>query len=219
MFPSSGHLGDKTKKEDERILQRLDSFSIPVVVSALVTGFAISLFEQSGSLLVKILLFVAVCCELYTTVFLSLVSFHGKQLYNFGSAHNTRVAQFLYTVRNVTAICTVTYSVGLFAFFIAFLSEAFDTLHVPLEVSLPVGIVFILVTLISWKFVHANAVNNVFIDGDGEGWYPMRISDLEWHDLRSRRSSDLITSPTTFLGWWYRACCPHPANDPNRRCS
>lgn len=41
-------------------------------------------------------------CQMFATIFFSIISFHAKQAYNYGSINNNRTARFLHSIRWVT---------------------------------------------------------------------------------------------------------------------
>lgn len=149
--------GFPKQREDRRVVHVLDSFSIPAVVAALVTGFSLSLFCLSTSTAVKSLLFATILCELYTMVFLSLVAVHCKHLDSIGDETDGRAARYLYRVRVVTAVAMTSFTVGVLGFFAAFLVEAYEEMDVPIEACLAVGIASGLLAILSWIVVDAGA--------------------------------------------------------------
>lgn len=110
--------------EDARVLQRVDSFAIPVVVSALVAGFSVQLFGDAEDDSTKALTAVAVIFELLATTLFSTIAFGAKQTYNLGSRGTARTAKFLRGVRCVTTVALALYTFGLVLFGIGFLIQA-----------------------------------------------------------------------------------------------
>ncbi|CAM9657317.1 unnamed protein product [Ectocarpus sp. 12 AP-2014] len=141
-------MGSNASDQDARVLQRVDSFGIPVVVSTLVAGFSVQLFGEAKEDSTKVLTATAVICEIVATTLFSTIAFAAKQTYNCGSASNNRTVAFLHNVSWVTTAALTLYTIGLLTFGIGFLIQA--TRDTSLGFKTAVHLIVWLSSFISW---------------------------------------------------------------------
>ncbi|CBJ30982.1 expressed unknown protein [Ectocarpus siliculosus] len=113
-----------SEAEDDRILQRVDSFSILIVVSTLITGFSIPTIEQAQLDVTRSIMTMVFALEMFATIFFSIISFYAKQAFNYGSTNNHRTARFMYHVRWITFSSQACYTIGILLFVVGILLEA-----------------------------------------------------------------------------------------------
>ncbi|CAM9228373.1 unnamed protein product [Scytosiphon promiscuus] len=180
--------------EDERILHRVDSFSILIVVSTLVTGFSIPALEEAQLGITRTLMTLVFALEMFATIFFSIISFYAKQAFNYGSSNNQRTARFLYHVRWVTFSAQACYTLGILLFVFSILLEA--TLGYETFWAL-IGVVPILMLGVLCWVTAGIALISLRM---GRWMNNLLVFDAETKLVDEKRST-FIPAPTSFAEW------------------
>lgn len=115
-------------EEDSRLLARLSALEMPILVSTLLAGFSLVMFEIASTDLARQLTVLAFALESSASIVLSLIGFRGQQLYSYATDLNPLTRKFLRRVRPVTVVALLGFSLGVVAFVLAFVLEASEEL-------------------------------------------------------------------------------------------
>ena len=115
-------------EEDNRLLARLGALEMPILVSTLLAGFTLSMFDVASTDLARRLAVLAFALESSASIVLCLVAFRGQQLYSYATDVNPLTRKFLRRVRPATVVALITFSLGVVAFVLAFVIEASEEL-------------------------------------------------------------------------------------------
>ncbi|CAN0130115.1 unnamed protein product [Pylaiella littoralis] len=184
-----------SENEDERILQRVDSFSILIVVSTLVTGFSIPTIDQAQLGITRTLMTLVFALEMFATIFFSIISFYAKQAFNYGSTNNQRTARFLYRVRWITFSAQACYTIGICLFVAAILLEA--TLGYDSYWALAGVVPIFVLSAVCWV-ISAYALVSLRM---GLWTRNLLLFDADTKLIDEKRST-FIPAPTSFRDWF-----------------
>ncbi|CAN0391693.1 unnamed protein product [Ectocarpus sp. 12 AP-2014] len=185
----------ESEAEDERILQRVDSFSILIVVSTLITGFSIPTIEQAQLGITRSIMTLVFALEMFATIFFSIISFYAKQAFNYGSTNNHRTARFMYHVRWITFSSQACYTIGILLFVVGILLEAtigYDTYWALAGVG-PV----VILSVVCWLSA-ANALISLRM---GLWTNSLLLFDAE-SKLVGQKRATFIPAPASFREWF-----------------
>ena len=115
-------------EEDNRLLARLGAFQNPIVVSTLIAGFSLVLFDVAETDLARNLAIMSFGLEVSATMVLSLIDFHGHQLYSYASDVKPLTRKFLRRMLPLTIFALVAFSLGIVTFVISFVAEASESM-------------------------------------------------------------------------------------------
>lgn len=115
-------------EEDSRLLARLGALGMPILVSTLLAGFTLVLFDVAETPLARQLAVLSFALESSASIVLCLIAFRGQQLYSHATDVNPLTRKFLRRVRPVTVIALLAFAVGVIAFVMAFVWEASEEL-------------------------------------------------------------------------------------------
>ena len=115
-------------EEDSRLLVRLGAFELPILVSTLLAGFTLVMFDVASTDMARRLAVVAFGLESSATIALSLVTFRGQQLYSNSTDINPLTRKFLRRMCPVTIVALLAFALGVVAFVLAFVLEASEEL-------------------------------------------------------------------------------------------
>lgn len=118
-------------EEDSRLLVSLGAFEMPIVVSTLLAGFGLVLFDAADSELAQQLALLSFGLEASTSIVLCLISFRGQQLYSNATDLKPLTRKFLCRVCPVTAFALVEFAIGFATFVVSFIVEATSKLGTP----------------------------------------------------------------------------------------
>ena len=113
---------------DSRLLARLSALEIPILVSTLLAGFTLVMFEIGSTDLGRRLTVLSFALESSASTILCLIAFRGQQLYSHATDVNPLTKRFLRRVRPVTVVALLTFALGVLAFVLAFMIEASEEL-------------------------------------------------------------------------------------------
>lgn len=112
------------REEDPRIMAKLGAFGNPILVSTLVAGFNLVLFDVAVTETSRELAILSFGLEVTASVVLSLIAFHGQQLYSYATDIKPLVKNFLRRMLPLTIFGLVTFALGIAVFVVAFVLEA-----------------------------------------------------------------------------------------------
>ena len=115
-------------EEDSRLLARLSALEMPILVSTLLAGFTLVMFEIASTDLGRRLTVLSFALESSASTILCLIAFRGQQLYSHATDVNPLTKRFLRRVRPVTVVALLTFALGVLAFVLAFMIEASEEL-------------------------------------------------------------------------------------------
>lgn len=118
-------------EEDSRLLTRLDSFSSPIMVSTLIAGFCLVLFEISEQRITQQFALFSFALEISASFVLSGIAFHAQQLYSYSMFEVPKTRTFLHGMRPFTAFALAFSAIGMIVFMVAFILEASKILGHP----------------------------------------------------------------------------------------
>lgn len=118
-------------EEDSRLLVKISAFQMPILVSTLLAGFTLVLFDVAETDLAQQLAVLSFGLELSASVVLSLISFQGQQLYAQASDVNPLTRDFLRRMCWVSVFALLEFAVGLLVFAVSFAVEATDDFGTP----------------------------------------------------------------------------------------
>lgn len=117
-------------EEDPRLLAKLGSFQAPIVVSTLLAGFTLVLFDVSEGKLSRQLALLSFACEVTASTVLSLIVYHGQNLYSYSSDMNPLTRKFISRTAPMIVFALVAFALGVFTFVAAFVIEASEGLGI-----------------------------------------------------------------------------------------
>lgn len=118
-------------EEDPRLLAKLDSFQAPIVVSTLLAGFTLVLFDVSQGELSQQLALVSCACELTASTVLSLIVYHGQYLYSYSTDINPLTRTFIRRMAPAIVFALISFALGLATYVAAFVIEGSEDLGKP----------------------------------------------------------------------------------------
>lgn len=118
-------------EEDARLLAKLDSFQAPIVVSTLLAGFTLVLFDVSRVELSQQLALVSFGFEITASTVLSLIVYHGQHLYSYSTDIKPLTREFLRRTAPAIVFALVSFALGVGAYVVAFVIEASEGLGKP----------------------------------------------------------------------------------------
>ncbi|CAN0185880.1 unnamed protein product [Scytosiphon promiscuus] len=118
-------------EEDSRLLVRLNAFGLPILVSTLVSGFTLVLFDVAKTELARRLAVLSFAVEMSSSIVLCLIAFRGQQLYSHATDIKPLTRKFLQRMCNVTLLSLVLFSAGVIVFVVAFVIEASEEMGAP----------------------------------------------------------------------------------------
>lgn len=118
-------------EEDSRLLARLGALEMPILVSTLLAGFSLAMFDVADEDLARRLAVLAFGLESSASIVLCLIAFRGQQLYSHATDVKPLTRNFLRRVRPVTVVALLAFSLGVVIFVLAFVIEASEELGAP----------------------------------------------------------------------------------------
>ena len=115
-------------EEDSRLLARLGALEMPILVSTLLAGFTLAMFDFASTDLARRLAVLAFGLESSASVVLCLIAFRGQQLYSYATDVKPLTRSFLRRVRPVTVVALLAFSLGVVVFVLSFVIEASEEL-------------------------------------------------------------------------------------------
>ena len=115
-------------EEDSRLLARLGALEMPILVSTLLAGFTLVMFDVASTSLARKLAVLSFALESSASIVLCLIAFRGQQLYSRATDVNPLTRKFLQRVSPVTIIALLTFALGVIAFVMSFVLEASEEL-------------------------------------------------------------------------------------------
>lgn len=115
-------------EEDSRLLARLGAFELPILVSTLLAGFTVVMFDVATTNMARRLAVIAFGLESSASIVLVLVAFRGQQLYASSTDINPLTRKFLRRMCPVTIVALLAFALGVVAFVVAFILEASEEL-------------------------------------------------------------------------------------------
>lgn len=111
-------------EEDSRLLARLGAFELPIIVSTLLAGFTLVMFNVASTDMGRRLAVIAFGLESLASIVLSLVAFRGQQLYSNSTDINPLTRKFLRRMCPVTIVALLAFTLGALVFVVAFVLDA-----------------------------------------------------------------------------------------------
>eukprot|EP00904_Undaria_pinnatifida_P011015 jgi/Undpi1/7043/HiC_scaffold_21.g09517.m1 len=115
-------------EEDSRLLARLGAFELPILVSTLLAGFTLVMFDVVSTNTARGLAVVAFGLESSASIVLCLIAFRGQQLYSNSTDINPLTRKFLRRMCPVIIVALLAFTLGVVAFVLAFILEASEEL-------------------------------------------------------------------------------------------
>lgn len=111
-------------EEDPRITTRLSALGNPILVSTLVAGFNLVLFDVAATDTSRELAILSFGLEVTASIVLSLIAFHGQLLYSHATDIKPLARNFLRRMLPLTIFGLVAFALGIAVFVISFVLEA-----------------------------------------------------------------------------------------------
>lgn len=111
-------------EEDPRLMTRLNALGNPILVSTLVAGFNLVLFDVAATETSRELAILSFGLEVTASIVLSLIAFRGQQLYSHATDVKPLTRKFLRRMLPLTIFGLVAFSLGIAIFVISFVLEA-----------------------------------------------------------------------------------------------
>lgn len=115
-------------EEDPRLLAKLNSFQAPIVVSTLLAGFTLILFDVSRGELSQQLALLSFAFEVTASTVLSLVVYHGQHLYSYATDIEPLTRDFIGRTTPVIVFALIAFALGVGTYVAAFVIEASEGL-------------------------------------------------------------------------------------------
>lgn len=115
-------------EEDSRLLVRIGAFQLPILVSTLLSGFTLVLFDVAETALAQRLAIVSFGLETSASTVLCLIAYRGQQLYSHATDITPLARKFLHRMLPITIFALVAFALGVILFVFAFVVEASDSL-------------------------------------------------------------------------------------------
>lgn len=115
-------------EEDSRLLVRLEAFGFPILVSTLLSGFTLVLFDVATTDIARQLSVISFALEISSSTVLCLIAFRGQQLYSYSTDVKPLTRKFLHRMCPISVVALIAFALGVVVFVVAFVLEASEEL-------------------------------------------------------------------------------------------